>query len=141
VALGGKPDGRKAKNKEFQQLENQKADRNKSTEIEMGSLQAFTDANFEQEVLKSDIPVLVDFWAPWCGPCQMIGPVVEELAVDYAGKLKVGKMNVDENQTTAANNNVRGIPMLIIFKDGKAVGQHVGAAAKPLIEKFITDNS
>ncbi len=107
----------------------------------MGNLLAITDANFEQEVLKSDIPVLVDFWAPWCAPCQMIGPIIEELASDYAGKLKVGKVNVDENQTTAANNNVRGIPMLIIFKDGKPVGQHVGAAAKPQIEKFITDHS
>ncbi len=106
----------------------------------MSNLPAFTDANYEQEVLGSDIPVLVDFWAPWCAPCQMIGPVVEELAKDYVGKLKVGKMNVDENQTTAANNNVRGIPMLIMYKNGKAVGQHVGAAPKPLIEKFITDN-
>ena len=90
----------------------------------------FTDDNFEQEVLKSDKPVLVDFWAAWCGPCQIMGPIIEELAEEIKGKYKVGKLNVDENRETATKYSVMSIPTLIIFKDGKAVKQLVGVQAK-----------
>ena len=83
----------------------------------------FTDANFETEVLKSDLPVLVDFWAEWCGPCKMIAPTIEQLAGEYEGKLKVGKIDVDVHQQMAMKYNVRGIPTLLIFKDGKPVEQ------------------
>ena len=90
----------------------------------------FTDQNFDAEVLKSDKPVLVDFWAAWCGPCQMMGPIVEELAEEVKNKYKVGKLNVDENRETASKYAVMSIPTLIIFKDGKAVGQFVGLTQK-----------
>ena len=90
----------------------------------------FTDDNFEQEVLKSDKPVLVDFWAAWCGPCQIMGPIIEELAEEVKEKYKVGKLNVDENRETATKYSVMSIPTLIIFKDGKAVKQLVGVQAK-----------
>ena len=90
----------------------------------------FTDQNFEPEVLKSDKPVLVDFWAVWCGPCQMMGSIIEELAEEVKEKYKVGKLNVDENRETAAKYAVMSIPTLIIFKDGKAVKQLVGVQAK-----------
>lgn len=96
-----------------------------------------TDGTFEQEVLKSTIPVLVDFWAPWCGPCKTIGPVVEELAQEYAGKLKVVKMNVDEHPSFAARFNVRGIPNLIVFKNGEMQGQVIGAVPKTDIVNAI----
>lgn len=89
-----------------------------------------SDANFEKEVLQSDTPVLVDFWAPWCGPCKTIAPVVDELAKDYAGRLKVVKINVDDNKDAAMRYNVRGIPNLILFKNGESVDQIVGAVAK-----------
>jgi thioredoxin 1 len=95
-----------------------------------------TDANFPQEVLKSDKPVLVDFWAVWCGPCKMIAPVVEEIARDYSAQLKVGKMDVDSNPETAMKFGVRNIPTLLIFKNGKVVDQIVGAMPKRnLLEK------
>jgi thioredoxin 1 len=97
----------------------------------------FTDQNFEAEVLKSDKPVLVDFWAVWCGPCQMMGPIVEELAKEVAGKYKVGKMNVDENRETAAKFGIMSIPTLIIFKDGKAVKQLVGVQAKENLKEEL----
>ncbi|MCZ7585844.1 MAG: thioredoxin [Deltaproteobacteria bacterium] len=103
----------------------------------MSDLMTLTDGNFENEVLKSDVPVLVDFWAPWCGPCRMVGPIVEELATQYTGKLKVGKVNVDENQLTATNYHVRGIPTLIIFKNGQVADQLVGAAPKNRLEQFV----
>ncbi|HKD68341.1 MAG TPA: thioredoxin [Candidatus Binataceae bacterium] len=89
-----------------------------------------TDANFEGEVLKSGTPVLVDFWAPWCGPCKAIAPLLDELANDYAGKLKIVKMNVDENSATPARYGVRGIPNLLIIKEGQVKDQIVGMVPK-----------
>ena len=101
----------------------------------------FTDANFQEEVLDSDLPVLVDFWAEWCGPCRMIAPIVEELAADYAGRLKVGKLNVDENRATAGKFGIRSIPTLLIFKGGRVVEQIVGyqpkAAFKTKIDNIL----
>jgi thioredoxin 1 len=101
-------------------------------------LLAVTDASFDAEVLKADVPVLIDFWAPWCGPCKAIAPVVEELSKDYAGKLKVVKMNVDENPNTPARYGVRGIPNLIIFKSGQVKDQIIGAVPKAQLVKAIT---
>ena len=89
-----------------------------------------TDANFDQEVLKSDIPVLIDFWAEWCGPCRMIGPVVEEMAGEYEGKAKIGKVNVDVNPEVSVKYGIRSIPALLIFKNGEVVDQIVGAVPK-----------
>jgi thioredoxin 1 len=96
-----------------------------------------TDGNFEGEVLKSSQPVLIDFWATWCGPCRAIAPVVEQLAKEYAGKLKVGKVNIDEHPRTPTTYDVRSIPTLLLFKDGKVVGQIVGAVPRPKIEDMI----
>ncbi len=96
-----------------------------------------TDQNFEKEVLQSDIPVLVDFWAAWCGPCRAIAPVIEELAEEYAGQLKVCKMNVDENPITPGKFGIRAIPTLIFFKNGQAVDMITGAVAKSTIENVI----
>lgn len=93
----------------------------------------FTDQNFEEEVIKSDIPVLVDFWAIWCGPCKMIAPIVEQLAEELNGKVKVGKLDVDTNQETSIKYGIRGIPTLLIFKDGKVVETIVGAVPKATI--------
>lgn len=93
----------------------------------------FTDANFDQEVLKSDLPVLVDFWAVWCGPCKMIAPVVKELAKEYDGKVKIGKVDVDNNQNVSIKYGIRSIPTLLIFKDGKIAEQIVGAVPKAQI--------
>lgn len=92
--------------------------------------QQFSDQNFEQEVLKSEKPVLVDFWAAWCGPCQIMGPIIDELAEEMKDKAKIGKLNVDENRVTATNYSVMSIPTLIIFKDGKVVKQLVGVQNK-----------
>ena len=89
-----------------------------------------TDANFEELVLKSDKPVLVDFWAEWCGPCRMVGPVVEELSTEYAGKAVVGKVNVDNNSEISAKYGIRNIPTILFFKNGEVVEKHVGVAAK-----------
>ena len=97
----------------------------------------FTDSNFDQEVLTSEVPVLVDFWAEWCGPCRMMTPTVDAIATDYDGKLKVGKLNVDENNQTAMRFQVRGIPMLLLFKGGKVVDQRVGAMGKNEVQKMI----
>ena len=97
----------------------------------------FTDQNFEQEVLKSEKTTLVDFWAVWCGPCQMMGPVIEELAEDVKGKYKVGKLNVDENRETASKYGVMSIPTLIIFKDGKEVKQLVGVQSKESLKEEL----
>ena len=93
-----------------------------------------TDANFESEVLKSDKPVLVDFWAEWCGPCRMVGPIVEELAKEYDGKAVVGKVNVDHNSGVAAQFGIRNIPTLLIFKNGQIVDKQVGVAPKNVLE-------
>jgi thioredoxin 1 len=93
-----------------------------------------SDANFEDEILNSTLPALVDFWAAWCGPCRAIAPVVEELARDYQGKVKVAKMNVDENPKTPARYNIRAIPTLIVFKGGQVSDQITGAVSKSIIE-------
>jgi thioredoxin 1 len=96
-----------------------------------------TDANFEGEVLKSDKPVLVDFWAPWCGPCKTIGPVVEEIAGQFKDSVKVMKLNVDDNQKTALNYAVRSIPTIILFKDGKVLDTIVGLVPKTRLEDLV----
>jgi thioredoxin 1 len=96
-----------------------------------------TDANFEQEVLKSDIPVLIDFWAVWCGPCKMIAPFVEELAGEYEGKVKIGKVDVDNNPQISMNYGIRSIPTLLIFRDGKIADQIIGAVPKQAIAQKL----
>ncbi len=96
-----------------------------------------TDSTFEEEVLKSDVPVLVDFWASWCGPCLRIAPIIEELATELAGKVKVGKVDVDENQQSAINYGVQSIPTLILFKDGKIAERIVGAVPKRALQEAI----
>ncbi len=98
---------------------------------------AFTDANFDREVLQSEIPVLVDFWATWCAPCKAIAPLVDAVADEYAGKIKVGKVNVDENPATPGKYGVRGIPTLILFKGGVVVDQIVGAVPRSQLEALI----
>jgi thioredoxin 1 len=100
-----------------------------------------TDSNFEAEVLKSDIPVLVDFWAPWCGPCRAIAPVIEELAQEYAGQVKIVKMNVDENPTTPGKYGIRAIPTLILFKGGEVVEQITGAVSKASLKQMISEKA
>src|SRR6201996_4787243 len=97
----------------------------------------FTDGAFDQDVLNAEVPVLVDFWAPWCGPCKAMGPTVDALATEYAGKIKVGKMNTDENQQVPMRYQIRGIPTLLLFKGGKVVEQRVGALGKPDVKKML----
>ena len=97
----------------------------------------FTDDNFESEVIKSDKPVLVDFWAIWCTPCQMVSPIVEEIAKDYADQLKVGKVNVDKNSKTASQYGIMSIPSLLFFKDGKVVDQVIGAVPKEHLKEKV----
>ena len=98
------------------------------------------DQNFEEEVLKSQIPVLVDFWAVWCAPCRMVAPVVESIAEQYEGKAKVLKLNVDENMVTAGKYNIKGIPTLLLFKDGVVKEQIVGNTSKGTISKMIDNH-
>ena len=104
------------------------------------SLTYTTDETFDQDVLQSDVPVLLDFWAEWCGPCKMIGPLLVELSEEYADKVKIVKLNVDENNNTAIQYAVRSIPTLILFKDGQVQAQHIGAAAKGQLKQFIDSN-
>ena len=99
-----------------------------------------TDSSFEDEVLKSGLPVILDFWAEWCGPCKMIGPILEDLAAQYKDQLTVAKINIDDNQSTPQTYGVRGIPTLIIFKDGDVIATKVGAASKSQLEAFIDTN-
>tara|TARA_R110002072_G_scaffold622_4_gene4763 strand:- start:3312 stop:3638 length:327 start_codon:yes stop_codon:yes gene_type:complete len=99
-----------------------------------------TDANFEAEVLNSDIPVLVDYWAEWCGPCKMIAPVLEDIADDYAGKIKICKLNIDENEETPPKFNIRGIPTLMLFKNGNVDATKVGALSKSQLTAFVDSN-
>jgi thioredoxin 1 len=96
-----------------------------------------TEENFKEEVLESDLPVLVDFWASWCGPCQIVGPIVEEIAKEYEGRLKVGKLNVDEGRNIASQYRIMSIPTLMIFKGGEVVDQIIGALPKPALEEKI----
>ena len=96
-----------------------------------------TDASFEADVLKADQPVLLDYWAEWYGPCKMLSPILDEIAADYAGRLKVAKLNIDDNQNTPANYGVRGIPTLMIFKNGAVEATKVGAMSKSQLSSFI----
>lgn len=104
------------------------------------SVQQVTDATFEQSVLQSGKPALVDFWAPWCGPCRIIGPIVEELAPSYQGRAVIAKMNVDDNPQVAQKYGITSIPTLMMFKDGKLVDRMVGAMPKGELQKFIDKN-
>ncbi|MDB4970602.1 MAG: trxA [Myxococcales bacterium] len=101
------------------------------------SIANVTDASFEADVLQSKEPVLIDFWAPWCGPCRAIAPVVEQLAKEYAGKVRMVKVNIDDNPRVPTQYDVRSIPTLLLFKEGKVVGQIVGAVPKPKIEELV----
>ena len=99
-----------------------------------------TDANFEQDVINSDRPVIVDFWAEWCGPCKMIAPILEEVAKEYGDKVTIGKLNVDQNTETAPKYGIRGIPTLLLFKDGNVAATKVGALSKTQLIEFIDAN-
>jgi thioredoxin 1 len=99
-----------------------------------------TDETFAEEVLKADTPVLIDYWAEWCGPCKIIAPVLEEIAADYAGKLKVAKLNIDENPATPPRYGIRGIPTLMLFKNGNVEATKVGAVSKSQLSAFLDSN-
>lgn len=104
------------------------------------SIKHVTDASFESDVLKSDLPVLVDYWAEWCGPCKMIAPLLDEAAKTYEGRVTIAKLNVDENPDTAAKFGIRGIPTLMLFKDGKAAATKVGAMSKSQLSAFLDES-
>ena len=106
----------------------------------MSEVLHINDADFESIVVNSDIPVLLDFWAPWCGPCKMIAPLLDELAPEFAGKVKIVKMNVDDNQTTPAQFGVRSIPTLLLIKNGQVVATQVGALPKTQLANFINQH-
>jgi len=111
----------------------------KNGKILIKMAKVFTDQNFEEEVLNSQIPVLVDFWAPWCGPCQMMGPIIEELAEELEGKVVVGKLNVDENPQMAQKYGIMSIPTLLIFKNGQVIEQFVGVQPKEVLKTSLTN--
>lgn len=102
-----------------------------------GKVLEITDSNFEQEVVKSSTPTLIDFWAVWCAPCRAIAPIVEQLANDYEGKVRFGKLNVDDNPAVATKFEIRSIPTLLLFKDGKVLGQVIGAVPKAKLEDLV----
>jgi len=102
---------------------------------------AITDASFEAEVLKAQQPVVVDFWAEWCGPCKMLGPVLEEIAAELQGQLVIGKVNVDENPTTPGKYGIRSIPTLMLFKDGQVVATKIGSVPKAALQAWIKENA
>jgi len=104
------------------------------------SIKHVTDASFESDVLKSDLPVLVDYWAEWCGPCKMIAPLLDEAAKLYEGRVTIAKLNVDDNPDTAAKFGIRGIPTLMLFKDGKAAATKVGAMSKSQLSAFLDES-
>ena len=106
----------------------------------MSEIITVTDSSFEEEVLKAESPVLVDYWAEWCGPCKMIAPVLDEIAQDYEGKLKICKLNIDENEKTAPKYGVRGIPTLMLFKNGEVEATKVGAVSKSQLTAFLDSN-
>ena len=105
----------------------------------MANVIEFNTDNFETEVVQSDVPVLVDFWAPWCGPCKMIGPIIEELAGEFDGKVKIGKVNVDNNQQLAANFGIKGIPTVMLFKGGETITSFVGVRPKEDLTAALND--
>ncbi|MRI33270.1 thiol reductase thioredoxin [Endozoicomonas sp. OPT23] len=106
----------------------------------MSEIVNVTDASFDEDVLKAEGPVLVDYWAEWCGPCKMIAPVLDEISKDYAGKLKICKLNIDENEATAPKYGVRGIPTLMLFKNGNVEATKVGALSKSQLTAFLDSN-
>jgi thioredoxin len=113
---------------------------NSTEKIMSDTIIQLTDSSFEQDVLKSELPVLVDFWAEWCGPCKMIAPILDEISQDFAGKLVIGKLNVDQNTDTAPKYGIRGIPTLLLFKDGNVAATKVGALSKTQLIEFIEAN-
>lgn len=105
----------------------------------MSNVMEINEGNFDSQVVQAGVPVLVDFWAPWCGPCRMVGPIVEELAQDNQGRIQVGKLNVDENQALSGRFNVRSIPTLLFFKNGQEVKRIVGAQGKAQLQKVVDE--
>jgi thioredoxin 1 len=103
----------------------------------MSNVITLTEANFDREVLASDVPVVVDYWAPWCGPCRMLGPVIEQIASERPGTVKVGKVNVDEEPALAERAGVRGIPYVVLYRDGEVAGQAIGAQPKAALEQAL----